>query len=278
MVKKNINNKCAPSLINRKWSCYSTNSLIDMAKAYNKNFSDKIPLNNSNIKSSKYIWGQLSKRLFDRCGNDEMCWKEQNFVKNLNNKTINKKTFKPKMPDSWKKNPKEWLNTTDINNVMKQYENKYKYFIYLGTVPRDCPMGISCHLSDIILAKMYKKHDINNVGLIYNLDLHNQSGSHWVAVFMDFKKRIITFFDSYSGEPPKLINDFILKCIKQMSLINVNLKYQINNKRHQYGGSECGVYSCYFIIKSLEGKTLKQINSKRISDKKMNVLRKELFT
>lgn len=300
-----------------KITCYSKDSLVKMAKSYNEhvgkkskggsgnkrrtqktgasglvnnfmNLSGKVDTNNEvNIykggriswqgKNKKQIWEQLSSRLFNRCGNDDMCWADQGFVKNLGDKQINDKTFRPKMPESWKKNPNEWLNTTNINNVMRQYEDAYDDFIYLGTVPRDCPMGVSCHISDIDLGKLYKKHGVKKVGMVYNLDLHNQSGSHWVAVYMDLDKGIATYFDSYADKPPKLIFDFMKKCMTQMKEVGVDMKYQMNQRRHQYGGSECGVYSCYFLIKSLEGKSLKQFSARRVADSKMTAMRKHLF-
>ena len=35
------------------------------------------------------------------------------------------------MPEDWKYEPNKWLNTTDIDKVMEQYEN-YDEFIYFG--------------------------------------------------------------------------------------------------------------------------------------------------
>ena len=314
---KSVKNKCAPGRVSKgdvKWTCYSKESLVKMAKSYNVTVgngggngkgevgvkgasglvNNLLTMTNGTRdgisdgisggkpiaymgKSKKQIWDQLSDRLFNQCSGDEMCWADQSFVKKLGNKEINSKTFKPKMPESWKRNPNEWLNTSNINNVMRQYEDAHDDFLYLGTVPRDCPMGISCHLSNIDLKKLYKKHGVRRVGLIYNLDLHNQPGSHWVAVYMDLSRGTIIYFDSYADKPPKLIHDFIKKCITQMKDIGVNMKYQVNERRHQYGGSECGVYSCYYLIKSLEGKTLKQFSARRVADRKMNQMRKQLF-
>ena len=228
-------------------------------------------------KSKKQIWDQLSKRLFNRCGDNEMCWKDQQFVKRLSDKEINEKTFKPKMPESWKHNPNEWLNTTNITNVMRQYEDVHEDFVYLGTVPRDCPMGVLCHLSGIDMKKLYKKHRVRRTGMVYNLDLHNQPGSHWVAVFMHFGQGVAIYFDSYADAPPKLILDFINSCMDQMKEIGVPMEMQVNQRRHQYGGSECGVYSCYFLIKSLEGVSLKRFSARRVADRKMTEMRRRLF-
>ena len=35
------------------------------------------------------------------------------------------------MLKDWKYEPKKWLNTTDINNVLEQYELKYPNFKYM---------------------------------------------------------------------------------------------------------------------------------------------------
>ena len=56
-----------------------------------------------------------------------------------------------------------------------------------------------------------------------------------------------------------------------------NHAYEYNKKRHQYGGSECGMYSMNFLIESLKGKTLKDFESKQITDREVNLLRNYLY-
>ena len=58
---------------------------------------------------------------------------------------------------------------------------------------------------------------------------------------------------------------------------NNEYKLIYNDKRHQYGGSECGVYSMYFLLQRLENISMKQISKKNISDEKMNKLRNILY-
>ena len=41
------------------------------------------------------------------------------------------------MPLSWKKKPTTWLSSLDILKVMKQYENVYKSFVFIGPTPMD---------------------------------------------------------------------------------------------------------------------------------------------
>ena len=57
-------------------------------------------------------------------------------IKNLweNYRKLKKKYFRPKMPSDWEKNSREWLSTLDIENVLNQYEKKYKNFLFIGAV------------------------------------------------------------------------------------------------------------------------------------------------
>ena len=50
-----------------------------------------------------------------------------------------------------------------------------------------------------------------------------------------------------------------------------------NDKRHQYAGSECGMYSMHFILERLHGTSMYQMSQETISDEKMNALRKILY-
>ena len=43
-----------------------------------------------------------------------------------------------------------------------------------------------------------------------------------------------------------------------------NFKIIVSRKSHQYGNTECGIYSMNFIIQMLKGKTLGQLNQKMI--------------
>ena len=51
----------------------------------------------------------------------------------MNDDDILNNTFRPEGPS----NRYEWLSTTDINDVINQYQNKHKDFIFLGAVPAD---------------------------------------------------------------------------------------------------------------------------------------------
>lgn len=266
---------CSPCNKNSdsKISCYSNKSLNLIADKINESQNNK--KNISNL-SKKKKWNYIEKYFHKQCENKEACWKNQSVIKNLKNKNIEKYTFKPDTPLSWKKDKNTWLNTYDIYNVMKQYEKENKDFIFLGPIPSDCPQEITCELSNLDLMKL-KKDKIYKVGIIYNLDKSTGLGTHWTAIYIDNKHNEINYYDSYGSLPTNLISKFIKKLSDNYLKNDLKTKLIYNDKRHQFGGSECGMYSMNFILERLYGNTMYNISSRKISDKSMNELRKKLY-
>ncbi len=256
-------------------SCYSKDSLMKMAKAWNESHKSEKKITMTG-KTGAEIWNQLNARMEKACPNNESCWKEQRFIKNLKDTEIEMYTFKPNFPKEWKINKFTWLNTYDILYVMKQYEKAYKDFMFLGPIPSDCPYKIQCELSNFDLIKM-KKNNINKVGIIYNLDVSTGPGTHWVGVYIDVKNNEIDYYDSYGQMPIALIQGFIQQVVDKLKKAGYNATVIYNDKRHQYGGSECGVYSMNFVLERLHGKNMYQISKMAIPDKDMNYLRTLLF-
>ena len=285
---KNIEeDKCAPCALKKATyknnksfkTCYSKESLIKIAELWNKENKSKInkdQLIKIKGKSSKSLWDQIQKKLSSSCGNDEYCWKKQAFIKKLKDTEIEMFTFKPDYPKEWIQNRYTWLNTYDIYYVMKQYEKANSDFIFLGPVPSDCPVSIHCELSKLDLMKL-KKQGIYKIGIIYNLDLSSGPGTHWVAMYIDNKNNEINYYDSYGSKSRALIEKFVGNLIKQYNENKMNHIVIYNDKRHQYGSSECGVYSMNFILERLHGTTMYDISQMDIPDEKMNYLRKLLY-
>jgi hypothetical protein len=281
---------CNPAVVNNKRgrsiSCFDFDSLVKIVTGWNKQHHEdiiKIPKIN-NESNKKKLWKEIDVRLKDKC-TSEWCWIEQEFVKRVGSKEL-ESNFRPKMPRSWKKNPYEWLSSVDIQSVMAQYEEKYPEFYFIGPVPIDFDyrenMGqcVVDELCNINIANLLK-NGTTKVGVIFNLDKHDQPGSHWIALFMDIKEHIICFFDSYGHEPPNEIKVLIDRLQKQASELpppdNFKFTYNCNKTRHQYEHSECGVYSIYFVIQLLEKKkTFNELQS-RIPDEFVNKKRKYFF-
>jgi hypothetical protein len=271
---------CSPANQNNSTTCFDLDSLIKIAKGWNlKHPNDKIHI--SKHKTRHHLWDEIDKRLNQKC-DTEWCWIEQEFIKRLGTKEL-KSVFRPKMPKSWKKNKYEWLNTTDIETVMKQYERKYPDFKFIGPVPIDFDYQYSvgqCIVNELCNLKLKNllKNKITKVGIIYNLDPHDKPGSHWVAMYLDLHKHNVYYFDSYGTAPPDEVKKLVDRIQEQGRELGMEIEYDYNTTRHQYENSECGVYSMYFITQLLEGKkTFDGLEKSTLKDEFINSKRKYYY-
>jgi hypothetical protein len=262
--------QCAPGKKFSEGTCFSLDNLITIAENYNKNF----PNNSFQIKKDKkYLLKNLTSRMKKKYDCDsQTCWINTHFIKNLKNDEISHFTFRPNGP----KGKYEWLSTTDINKVMKQYEHKYKDFKFLGAVPYD--------FEDLSYLEPYKLNlnemtggGKNRIGMVINLDTHDKPGSHWVAFYSNLNKNNIYYFDSFGKKPGKRTARFIKKFYNHMTSNGRNMDIRFNKKQHQFNNSECGVYSMNFIIRSLNGETFDEITNNITKDTDMNACRNVYF-
>jgi len=202
--------------------------------------------------------------------------------KNLS-KALTDFTFAPKSPKEWKKKPNEWLTSVDILKVMKQFEKKNPDFEFIGPSPIDYDKHISygeCVWEELCKFNLenYIKRRITKIGVVFNTDPHDQEGSHWVALFINIKRRGIYYFDSYGERISKFINRFAKKVTKQGQRLGIEFEFIKNKIRHQYKTSECGMYCIYFIIEMMKDKqTFQEFTQTLIPDDKMLKLRRQLF-
>ncbi len=284
-TKTKINpDSCNPAN-NNSSSCFDFEALVKIAKSWNKDHPKsedkiKIPVRD-NHKNKKTLWNHIDRKLRGTC-TTEWCWIEQDFVRKVGNSEL-EALFRPKMPRSWRKNKYEWLSSIDIESVMSQYEGKYPDFKFIGPVPIDFDYQYEfgkCIVNELckINLKNLLKRKITKVGVIFNLDKHNQPGSHWVAMYMDLNKKVVYYFDSYGSSPPSEVQVLIERLQEQSEELGFELKYDYSKIRHQYENSECGVYSIYFITQLLEDKkTFSSMQKHRISDKVVNDKRNYFF-
>jgi len=292
-----MDEKCAPSKKFKDGSCFTLKSLKLIAENYNKKSNDKI-----NITDNKEdLVKQLEDKLNNKC-NDQTCWLRLDFVKAIEDEEILNNTFRPEGPS----NRYEWLSTTDINDVINQYQNKHKDFIFLGAVPADFEelpvLGIdNLNFNDL------NKQGKTKLGMVINLDESDKGGSHWVSLFADLNKGQVYYFDSFAKKPYKRTKKFINKIVKYIykskykknieinklidkiknkehfsnkdpvinNINNLDIKY--NTIQHQFDNSECGVYSINFIVRLVGGETFEEITNNITDDSKMNLCRSKYF-
>jgi len=268
---------CAPDKEGNRLTCYTIQQLKKIAREYNKNSSNKIKINN---RTKEQLWNDIRNALANKC-NNEICWIDQDFIKKTNDKELLTETFRPKMDSEWKNNNYTiWLNTDDINYVMKQYEKKYPDFIFIGSVPIDCGINnpLSCELTNFNINRAYDK-GIRTIGIIYNTGDSYSSGIHWFAIFIDLRKKDKTFeyYDSYASNYLPEIKKLYQKLNKDMMKKNMSLIIDKNKVRKQYDNYNCGIYSINFIVERLKGKTLAQIDKMKLNTKQMQKLKKEWY-
>ena len=228
----------------------------------------------------------LKEKMHDVCS-QEACWMRQEFAKNGVTSDMLHYTFMPTAPDSWKKNKNTWLTSTDIVRVMQQYEKEYPHFVFIGPSPIDfnsTKYNNTCVWDDLCKFSLSDKikHNKTKIGIIFNLDEHWKSGSHWVSLFIDCDKKKIFYFDSTGESIPNEIKLFVNRVKKQ----GVELKpkpimfdYDSNkNVEHQQKDTECGVYCLHFIASILRNKkTFNDFKTKLIHDDKIEKCRDFFF-
>ena len=249
---------CSPKDKNdvKEYTCYTDTDLQKLRDMWNARHPDKKITTND----SKEIWEML-KNYYAKICNKESCWVRQ-MTKGTKMEKELLNSFAPVSPIEWKKNPREWLSSIDIIEVMNQYEKSYKCFEFLGPSPIDydthklygeCVWEELCHFD---LAEQIKNGK-NKIGVVFNTDPHTKGGEHWISLFINIKKGTIFFFDSAGDKAPKQVMKFIKTVTKQGRNLpeKINFKFDQNYPlEHQYKDSECGVYSIYFIVHMLEDK------------------------
>ena len=254
--------------------------MIELAHAYNEETNTKpiklkTKLDTLNpTKYKRYLVREFGKRLDKLCDN-QSCWLRQSFVNKI------KESARKRIKTSYHRPPGpqkqfEWLNTINIEKVMNQYSNKYPEFIFMGAVPIDFD-SLPLPISSMDLGQL-ENEGIHKIGVIFNIDEHWQPGSHWVASYFDIKDGQVYFFDSYGERPDPRIRKLMRRVtnyINQKGGKTIDVRH--NNIRHQYKGSECGVYSINFIERLLEGDSFDKIINDRTDDNTINKFRNRYF-
>jgi hypothetical protein len=290
---------CSPSvkgLSPIRDSCFTPSILEKIRDAYNKHHPDSIIEKNE----SNQIWYELKARL-SRCERED-CWLNEIKDKNVRKK-LEKYIFAPHQPKEWKENKDAWLSNFDIFEVLRQYEISHKHFKIIGPTPIDFDtrpkdMNEQCVWEE--LCSFSLKHQIEQkktkIGVVFNLDKHDEPGSHWVSLFIDIDNKFLFYLDSAGEEIKPEIKVFVERIKKQgkemANKIHFNF-YENYPFEHQMGENECGMYSLFFIITMLThrieepGKKTKifknhnqiihMFKKRRIPDRYMNKYRNVLF-
>lgn len=271
-------------------SCLTSEVLIQLKEHYNSSHPSQPIKYNNPVK----IWASLKRKLH-KCDKED-CWLD--LIKDANvRKSLDKELFAPDQPSSWKKNPNTWLTNFDIYNVLQQYESKYPEFCVIRPSAIDFDAKIGGIQSNMCVTEDLCKFNLvqhinegkTKFGIVFNLDKHDQPGSHWVSLFIDVDDGYVFYMDSVGDTIPREIQVFVTRIIHQALELNKYIVFYENSPmQHQTGNTECGVYSLYFIITMLTGQVdnhtfntaedkIAFFKNERIPDKYISKFRKIYF-
>lgn len=273
-------------------TCLTLSQVIAIKDAFNtfisqhdlapKNFTGgkidtiKQPTNLDERGLKKYLLTELHKRMESFCGRDDVCWSKQKFMRNIigeKREEIMNGTYRPEGPG----NSDDWLATPHIVKIMKQYEMVYPNFVFLGAVPLDCDEYQGCVLYNIDY-DTFLSQGKTRFGVVFNLDKFGQPGSHWVALYMSIDEAEISFTDSTGNPPNKIIKRVINDFNKfYQSKFRAKPIYNVNHVAYQKDKSECGVYSCNFLIRRLRGESFQDIMNNALTFEEINACRNVYF-
>jgi len=245
---------------------FDQEEIENLRHIYNKKFKGNIQSG-----SPEQVWKEILDKFGTRCRGKSSC-------------VISHMLGKPKAPDSWISKPTDWLSDQDINKLEDEFEIIFKGYKFLGCVSIDfvlkSPEGkcIVDTLCSTNLKDLYKQGK-DQIGIIFNTDVHTGPGEHWMALYCDLRPEVdprITFFDSYARTPESEIKRLMLRWKLEWDATKIHdkeIETTYNTTKHQYKNSECGMYSLFFHYCCLNEIPM----GERIPDEVMNSFRNVLF-
>jgi hypothetical protein len=266
---------CSPSrekTYEKDKTCFSKEALVRLVDAWN-DAHPETAIRGYTRMSKKALWEELNGRMSKLCKGSgrEWCWVDK--LQKAKSSPEVAKSLRPQRPREWYQKPYAWLSNFDIEAVMRQYQDdKDNRYRFLGVYPLDFAakdMFGTCLFREIcaldITKFMKDKGKVRGVGMITNLDYHDQDGSHWTSLFMCVDPRLPSFgayyYDSVApSKPPAEIEQFMQAAKAQAEAFaksipgceNAVFRIDHNKKRHQYGNSECGLFSMAYQIRWID--------------------------
>lgn len=224
-----VQNYCAPDQeaqesMRTSRTCFTLSSLQKLARAWNERMAregrgDRAPIKDILKKPKRALWRELNARMKHACGgmggtpgSQEGCWVDK---LQLDEHAEPYQDLRTPKPAKWYNQPRMWLNNFDIEDVMEQYENDPGFqYHFLGVYPMDFA-DIYTELNELRWSHLTRTGASKYIGMITNLDDHDEPGSHWTSFFAVLDPQLPSFgayyYDSVSVPPTKEIKAFMVK-------------------------------------------------------------------
>jgi len=291
------NSFCSPKhqdVYDNDKTCFTKSNLIIIAQNLNNASHLNQQMQKIKLRSKKQeLYKHIKKTIRTLYNADihESQWLTLNVLQQVKQNARNElnEVFRPAKPYSWNTNDKTWLNTYDILNVMIQYEKKYPSFKFLGVSAinyndvlseNQCVTNTLCNIN----VKHLLQLQYSQIGVIFNLDKHDEPGSHWVCFYAGLSPNLKNFGCYYIDSTG---TDFIPREVEQLALtltqqinhhykdkkIRKQFQFVKNKKQFQFKNSECGMFSMFFLIQFLKKCTFQQLINTNINDEKVHKFR-----
>ena len=188
---------------------------------------------------------------------------------------------------------KALLSNVPIDSMMRAYEHKFpgffaynfnmrNYFDYSfrsGRVVEHPDTLATIQVKDL-LSGAYNQQEYKCCGCIINQDVYQGGGTHWMALFADWRtdSPTVEFFNSSGNGPRPEWVSWLVKTKNQLRKLYPAARIiNVSSIKHQKSRTECGVYSLYYIYARLRGISHEYFNRAMIPDKLMFEFRQVLF-
>lgn len=178
------------------------------------------------------------------------------------------------------------LTNHNIDRSLKQWQKKFPKFYAYNFNMRDFKNKGDTLATVNIYNDIYKQ-GYNTFGCVVNSDRYSGNGTHWMAIFGDFRNKdkfTVEFFNS-SGQSPcyefsswTLEAGDIMKDIQEKEKLGGSAEaIKVCKVKQQNSRTECGPYSLYYIWARLNDVPYTFFLENRIEDQKMFEFRQHLF-
>ena len=227
---------CSPQYSKGNGTCFNDDLLNSIVNEYNKQYPDNSI--EPNLPTSRKI--EIIKQFIKpQTGCDEeWCLSKSKIFSKFKEEI--EESFRPSVPNSWLKKKNTWLNTLDIIESVSQYEEAYPEFRFLSVSPIDFDtiikgnFGYTSACVDEDLCSLELKDElktkITKLGAVFNLDKHNQSGSHWVGFFCDLLIGEAYYYDSVANGRPTEVVKFMERLSQQYDELLLTKKIKLNTE------------------------------------------------
>jgi hypothetical protein len=278
-----------------KYSCFSTPSLVRIAKTFNLQFPerpiDPVLIQKAEHSNSSKAREALLKEI--RNGFRPICKKAPNLPHHQDSCIVQTgivptdhletSAIPPPAPNNELVFRKPW-STSEVEKAMTYIEKRYPHFMFLEPAPMDFDLkdeAGQCVISELC---QFDIQDIlirgkTSFGTLFNTHPSYKPGGHWICVYGCLKSGRICFYDSYGFLPEKEIVRFMKKTKEQYeSVFGKPMDMLYNDYQNQFKGVECGTFCIMFLSEMAKHGDMHRAIRYIKDDDRVRQLRTDIFT